>query len=72
MPPSEAWRILDEMRKDGCRMDNTYKNIGKRGYAFNGFQRLFLPNSLRAASDTTLAGAQTAPAAVLPHAARLR
>lgn len=54
-----AQRLLDEMRRDGCRMENTRKNVGKRGYAFNGLQRALLPKGLRAAKDTTIAGLQS-------------
>ena len=56
---AEATRLLDEMRRDGCRMENTRKNVGKRGYAFNGFQRLLLPASLRPAAADTLANVQS-------------
>ncbi len=59
LPAPEAARLLDQMRRDGCRMENTRKNVGKRGYAFNRLQRLMLPQSLRAPSDTTVAGLQS-------------
>jgi len=59
LPAADAHRLLNEMRRDGCRMENTRKNVGKRGYAFNAFQRLLLPASLRAPSDTTVAGLQS-------------
>ena len=37
------------MRRDGVRMQNTFKNVGKAyTYAFNALQRLLLPASLRA------------------------
>jgi hypothetical protein len=44
------------MRRDGVRMQNTFKNVGKAGYAFNALQRLLLPASLRAPKDTTVSG----------------
>ena len=52
LPAADAHRLLDEMRRDGCRMENTRKNVGKRGYAFNSLQRLLLPQNLRAPADT--------------------
>ena len=52
-----AWSpLLDAMRRDGVRMQNTFKNVGKAGYAFNALQRLLLPASLRAPKDTTVSG----------------
>ena len=48
--------LLDAMRRDGVRMQNTFKNVGKAGYAFNALQRLLLPASLRAPKDTTVSG----------------
>ena len=35
-------------------MENTRKNVGKRGYAFNGLQRQLLPKALRAAKASFL------------------
>ena len=55
LPESEAQPLLDAMRRDGVRMQNTFKNVGKAGYAFNALQRL-LPASLRAPKDTTVSG----------------
>ena len=51
-----AQPLLDAMRRDGVRMQNTFKNVGKAGYAFNALQRLLLPASLRAPKDTTVSG----------------
>ena len=59
LPAYDATRVLLEMRGEGCRMENTRKNVGKRGYAFNALQRLLLPESLRPAAATTLAGLQS-------------
>ena len=56
LPKSEAQPLLDAMRRDGVRMQNTFKNVGKAGYAFNALQRLLLPASLRAPKDTTVSG----------------
>ena len=51
--------MLEAMRRDGCRMENTLKNVGKRGYAFNALQRVLLPSSLRPDANTTCAGVQS-------------
>ena len=59
LPYAAAGPLLDSMRGEGCRMENTRKNVGKSGYAFNGLQRLLLPESLRPAAATTLAGLQS-------------
>ena len=56
LPETEAQPLLDAMRRDGVRMQNTFKNVGKAGYAFNALQRLLLPASLRAPKDTTVSG----------------
>ena len=56
LPEMEAQPLLDAMRRDGVRMQNTFKNVGKAGYAFNALQRLLLPASLRAPKDTTVSG----------------
>ena len=51
--------LCNRMRETGCRMENTRKNVGKSGYAFNALQRLLLPSSLRPTAATTLAGLQS-------------
>jgi len=56
LPETEAQPLLDAMRRDGVRMENTFKNVGKAGYAFNALQRMLLPASLRAPKDTTVSG----------------
>jgi hypothetical protein len=53
LPPHMCQPMLDAMRCDGCRMENTRKNVGKSGYAFNRLQRLLLPRNLRPAAGTT-------------------
>ena len=59
LPPAEVGPMCNAMREEGCRMENTRKNVGKSGYAFNALQRLLLPSSLRPTAATTLAGLQS-------------
>jgi hypothetical protein len=59
LPAGEVSPMLEAMRRDGCRMENTLKNVGKRGYAFNALQRVLLPSSLRPDANTTCAGVQS-------------
>lgn len=59
LPLRQAQTLLDTMRREGCRMENTLKNVGQAGYAFNWLQRQLLPDSLRPLPDMAVAGLQT-------------
>lgn len=47
LPAKSVPYVLNTMRGEGCRMDNVFKNIDKRKYAFNLPQVLSLPATYR-------------------------
>uniref|UniRef100_A0A1I8PZI0 phosphatidylinositol-3,4-bisphosphate 4-phosphatase n=2 Tax=Stomoxys calcitrans TaxID=35570 RepID=A0A1I8PZI0_STOCA len=47
LPAKNVPQILNTMRSEGCRMDNVFKSIDKRKYAFNLPQVLSLPAMYR-------------------------
>lgn len=59
LPAGNLQNVLDVIRSEGTRLDNTMKNIGKRKYAFSLPQILTLPNQYRPPSDTSYARLQT-------------
>ena len=44
LPPSKYQETLDALRRDGCRLLNTEKNIGEKRYAFSGVNYASLPH----------------------------
>lgn len=47
LPTANLQNVLDVMRSEGTRLDNTFKNICRRKYAFNLPQVLALPQLYR-------------------------
>lgn len=59
LPSTNLQIVLDVIRSEGTRLDNTMKNIGKRKYAFSLPQIISLPQQYRPPSDTSYARLQT-------------
>jgi len=47
LPPSNVAAATDEMRVQGVRLENCWKNIGQKKFAFNKLQRSLLPDEYR-------------------------
>eukprot|EP01094_Clydonella_sp_ATCC50884_P018724 TRINITY_DN3515_c0_g2_i1.p1 TRINITY_DN3515_c0_g2~~TRINITY_DN3515_c0_g2_i1.p1 ORF type:complete len:1473 (-),score=252.58 TRINITY_DN3515_c0_g2_i1:1080-5219(-) len=52
----EVSRITNEMRLNGVRRENAFKNIGKKYFAFNKIQRSLIPEVYRAPAGSAGAG----------------
>jgi inositol polyphosphate-4-phosphatase len=59
LPLTNLQNVLDVIRSEGTRLDNTMKNVGKRKYAFSLPQIISLPQQYRPPSDTSYARLQT-------------
>lgn len=46
LPAGNLQNVLDVLRSEGTRLDNTMKNIGRRKFAFNLPQVMALPNQV--------------------------
>jgi hypothetical protein len=53
LPLAAQAQVMSMFRMDGVRMANAEANVGKRSYAFNAFQRRFLPSMYRPPKGTT-------------------
>lgn len=45
-------RTVSTMRSNGVRLENAFKNTGKRQYAFNALQRSLLPDEYKCPEGT--------------------
>ena len=52
LPPEFLMRTASTMRSNGVRLENAFKNTGKRHYAFNALQRSLLPEEYRCPEGT--------------------
>ncbi|CAI5744269.1 unnamed protein product [Peronospora destructor] len=52
LPEEFAVRTVSTMRSNGVRLENAFKNTGKRQYAFNALQRSLLPDEYKCPEGT--------------------
>jgi hypothetical protein len=52
LPQEYLARTVSTMRSNGVRLENAFKNTGKRHYAFNALQRSLLPEEYKCPEGT--------------------
>lgn len=52
LPQEFVVRTVSTMRSNGVRLENAFKNTGKRQYAFNALQRSLLPEEYKCPEGT--------------------
>jgi len=56
VPSDRIFEITDVLRSEGLRLENAWKNTGKKKFAFNKLQRSMIPEEYRAPADACAEG----------------